>query len=136
MLSVKIDDIRNNRHVSKKKPVDQDYLRKLAQVISNAGFMDLSDEYSGTKQKDLLETVDISITIGAKTHHSKVMNRVEPEPFQTVRERIEECGKNELGLVQLSTRQRNSPRWPANRIYWGADYSRNDRPRTAILPQR
>lgn len=101
VLSVQIDDIKNNRHVKKKKPVDQDYLRKLSEVISNAKFSDLSDEYSGTRQKDLLETVDISVTIGTKTHRSKVTNRVEPEPFQTVRERIEECGKNELGLVAI-----------------------------------
>jgi len=104
-ISVQIDDIQNNRHVNKDKPnLDKDYCRNLADSILKAGFFDLDERYTGI-QPDILESYDLSVTIGNRTHRTLVLNRVEPDVFKNVREMVEECGKVELGLeaIQFST---------------------------------
>lgn len=101
LISVQIDDIKNNRRIKRSKPVDPEYLRRLTQTMADSSFFSLSEEYPGSRQPGLIESTDLSMSIGPKTHRSKVMNRVEPEAFRAVRERIEEFGKNELGLVAI-----------------------------------
>ena len=103
MLSVRIDDVANDRHVRKEKQLDEAYLRGFARTIRDAGFFSLVGEYQGI-QPDVLDAWDLEITIGRVSRRVRVINRVEPEVFRTVREKIEECGKNELGLwaIQFS----------------------------------
>jgi len=103
LLSVKIDDIENDRHVREEKQLDPEYVRSLALSIMDSGFFSLSPEYHGI-QPELLDLRDLEITIGRKTLRCTVANRVEPDIFRIVRETIEECGKNELGLwaIQFS----------------------------------
>lgn len=104
-ISIQIDDIAHNRHVAtQEKTVDSDIIRDIARFILASGFFDLNEEYRGM-QPDILESWDLAVTIGAKTHRTKVVNRVEPEIFNDVRERVEVFGKNELGLwaIQFST---------------------------------
>ena len=97
VLAVQIDDLENNRHLRKEKKLDADYTRELASFIFESGFFALRDEYRGV-QPDLLEQWEITVSVGRRTHSVCVANRLEPEPFKAVRERIEVCGKNELGL--------------------------------------
>jgi len=68
----------------------------------DAGFFSLSDEYQGV-QPDVLEQWDMSITVGRRAHRVRVVNRVEPEGFAVVREKIELAGKNELGLWAMES---------------------------------
>jgi len=104
IISVQIDDPANNRHVRKEKPVDKDYLKELARTIVDTGFFDLDERYEGI-QPDALESWDLSVTVGRRTHRTRVINRVEPEAFRNAREIVEQAGKNELGLdaMQFST---------------------------------
>jgi hypothetical protein len=103
-ISVQIDDIQNNRHVRKEKAMDKGYCQNLAQSIIDAGFFTLDERYEGI-QPDILDSYDLSVTIGNRTHRTRVVNRVEPDAFKNIREMVEECGKNELGLeaIQFST---------------------------------
>ena len=102
VISVQIDDIKNDRHARKEKQMSSEYAKSLAKAISDSGFFSLSDEYQGV-QPDMLEQWDLSVTIGRKSHRSRVINRVEPEAFAVVREKIELAGKNELGLWAMES---------------------------------
>jgi len=103
MISVQIDDIENDRHVRKEKPIDKEYAQVLARSILDSGFFTLAPDYQGI-QPGIREVRDLSVTIGRKTHRTRVVNRLEPDIFRSVRERIEQCGKSELGLwaIQFS----------------------------------
>lgn len=102
VISVQIDDIKNDRHPRKEKQMGSDYAKSLAKSITDAGFFSLSEEYQGV-QPDILEQWDLTVTIGRKTHRTRVLNRVEPEAFVAVREKIELAGKNELGLWAMES---------------------------------
>ncbi|MBL7077040.1 MAG: FHA domain-containing protein [Kiritimatiellae bacterium] len=103
MLSVQIDDIMNDRHVRKESRLNEDYVRALGDTVADAGFFGLSSDYQGI-QPDVYDSWDLTITVGNQAHRTRVVNRVEPDAFKQVREIIEECGKNELGLwaIQFS----------------------------------
>lgn len=103
VLSVQIDDLANDRHVRKEKTVARAYVQELAKWIRDSGYFTLAKEYQGI-QPDMLDSWDLSVTIDRRTHRSTIVNRLEPDIFKVVRERIEECGKNELGLwaIQFS----------------------------------
>ncbi len=102
VISVQIDDVKNDRHARKEKPMSSEYAKSLAKAITDSGFFSLSEEYQGV-QPDMLEQWDLSVTIGRKSHRSRVINRVEPEAFAVVREKIELAGKNELGLWAMES---------------------------------
>lgn len=99
-LSVQIDDLRNDRHVRKQATLDKEYASDLAESISNTGFLGLQDEYEGL-QPDILEQWDLSVTVGKDTKRTVVRNRLEPPVFEEVRQMIEECARNELGIWAL-----------------------------------
>lgn len=99
-LAVQIDDIQNKRHVRKEVTVDEPYIRLLAKTIQDSGFFALEPEYRGV-QPSVLESWDITVTLGRQTYRSQVVNRNEPDIFRTVREKLEENGKNQLGLAAI-----------------------------------
>jgi len=103
VVAVRIDDVANERHVRKEKQVDNAYIQSLTRVIDESGLFSLEEDYQGI-QPNILDSWDLSVTIGRKSHHVRVLNRVEPAVFREVRETIEEFGKNELGLwaIQFS----------------------------------
>jgi pSer/pThr/pTyr-binding forkhead associated (FHA) protein len=98
-ISVQIDDIANNRHVPPKGKTIEDAHAKIADLIrsiQDSGFFSLSEEYRGI-QPDVLETCDLTITIGARTHRTKVINRVLPENLADLTKTLEVFAKHELG---------------------------------------
>ena len=103
VLSVQIDDLAEDRHVRKEGHVDPEYIGSLAMTLADSGFFMLDPEYRGI-QPDILDSRDLSIIVGRRAHRVLVINRVEPDLFRSVRETIEEFGKNELGLwaIQFS----------------------------------
>jgi len=103
VVAVRIDDIANDRHVRKEKTVDREYVHALRRAIEDTGFFTVDTEYQGF-QPDILDDWDLTVTIGRRTHRSRVLNRVEPGLFRAAREIVEEFGKNELGLwaIQFS----------------------------------
>jgi len=101
VLVVQVDDLSSDRHKRAEKKVVQEQLADLGRAIESAGFFDLLDDYSGLAP-GVYESSDISVTLGKKTHRTRVLNHVEPDAFANVRTRIEEFGKNEVGLAALA----------------------------------
>jgi hypothetical protein len=101
-LVVQVDDLAHDRHVRREKKLGQEPMEELCRSIESAGFFDLLDDYSGIAP-GVYESSDLSVTVGTRTRRVRVLNRVEPEPFAMARTRIEEFGKNEVGLAALAT---------------------------------
>lgn len=102
-LCIQIDDLKNQRHVPKnqRKRVEPEHVRRLVNYIEHAGFFNLKEEYRG-RASGVWDVFDLSVTIGPKTHRVLVQNRIEPDEFRSVRETLEEFGRNELGLNALA----------------------------------
>jgi len=104
-LTVEIDDLINDRHVSKNVTIDNpEYMEKITTAIRNSGIDSLEDNYEGLSADSSIKSYELSITIGINHKTIKVYNRVEPEEFKLARETIEEFAKNELGIwaIQFS----------------------------------
>ncbi|MGQ9661693.1 MAG: FHA domain-containing protein [Kiritimatiellia bacterium] len=100
-ISLQIDDLQTGRHVAPRPlQVAPEYVRNLARTILDSGFLGLGPEYTGI-QPGVLYSLDISVTIDKRTHRCRVINRVEPDPFKSVRELLEACGKNLFGIWAL-----------------------------------
>lgn len=100
-LSIRIDDLRSGRHVTREKKLAREAIAPLARDIRQAGFFDLLDEYVGV-MPDVWALRDLTLTIGPRTKRVRVLNRLEPEGFRAAREKIEEFARNELGLAALA----------------------------------
>jgi hypothetical protein len=102
-IAVQIDDLANDRHVRKEARMDAPYVEAFARSLLESGFFSLQADYQGI-QPGVFNQWDLSITVGTRTHRTRVLNRVEPEIFKNVCAKLEECGKNELGLwaIQFS----------------------------------
>jgi hypothetical protein len=103
-LAITIDDLAENRHVREETTVATNLVRELARELDRSGFFSLSDTYEGVARDDLLNSWEITVLQGRRIKRCRVFNRVEPEIFQMIRERIETFGKNELGIwaIQFS----------------------------------
>ncbi|MCX6996338.1 MAG: hypothetical protein NTV49_04470, partial [Kiritimatiellaeota bacterium] len=101
-ISVRIDNLDNARHIPpKEQQVDAKVLESLAASLDNSGFFDLQPEYAGLAP-DILESYDLTITLGRRTQRCRVVNRVEPEAFAKARVMVEEFAHNELHLAALA----------------------------------
>lgn len=100
-IAVQIDSLTENRHVTREKVVEKDVLQRLATDLDRSAFFKLDESYQGL-MPGVHRVADLTVTRGARTHRTAVVNRVEPEDFQKARELIEEFAKNELGLVTMS----------------------------------
>jgi len=104
-LTVEIDDLTNDRHVSKNVTIDNpEYMEKITTALRNSGIDGLEDNYEGLSADGSIKSYELSVTIGLNHKTIKVYNRVEPEEFKLARETIEEFAKNELGIwaIQFS----------------------------------
>ncbi len=106
MLAVKIDDLSGkNRHVRDEKPVEPALLAELVHDIENSGFFALDKSYTGfATAPNRLNEWTLTVAIGPRAHTCRVTNRLEPEGFRALRERLETFSKNELGIwaIQFS----------------------------------
>lgn len=102
-LSIQISDLQNKRQVAgqQRRQVAPDLLQSLADTIERTGFFALKESYQGVAS-DAWDMIDLTVTIGRKTHQVQVLNTMEPPAFKTAREAIEEFGQNELGLAALA----------------------------------
>ena len=103
-LSIAIDDLQNNRTVRESKLVDASLIEGLAETLGQSGFFELDEVYEGVNP-NVVEQRTITITIGQETWQTRVINRVEPDVFTVVRQKLEDFGRVELGLwaIQFST---------------------------------
>jgi len=104
VISIAIDDLQNNRSVRKEKKITLDLIEGLTEFLDQTGFFNLNESYEGVNPQ-ILEQHTIAITIGSKTKQSTVINRVHPDIFSIVREKLEDFGRVELGLwaIEFST---------------------------------
>ncbi len=104
LLSIRIDDLSENRHVRREGLVATNLVRELAREIENSGFFALSDRYEGIQRESSLNRWDLTVVMDSRVKRCRVSNRIEPEPFREIRERIETFGMNELGIwaIQFS----------------------------------
>ena len=100
-LSARIDNLDNARHATRDKKVDPQVLEPLISRLDNSGFFALENDYQGLAP-DILDSWDLTLTLGTRTKRVRVINRLEPEAFAKARAMIEEFGKNELGIAALS----------------------------------
>ena len=105
-IAIRIDDLKQDNHPRKELRIpDAERVKELAREILSSGFFKLDPAYVGINpQSGAMNSWDLTIVIGSKAHRCRVVNRLEPEIFRTVRERIETFGKNELGIwaIQFS----------------------------------
>ncbi len=105
-LAVKIDDLSGkNRHVRKEKKVEPEQLAELANDIQSSGFFSLDKAYTGFAAKpNTMNEWTLTAVIGKKAHTCRVTNRLEPDSFKALREKLETFSKNELGIwaIQFS----------------------------------
>lgn len=106
LIAIRIDDLKQDNHPRKELRIpDADRIKDLARELLASGFFKLDASYVGINpQPGSLNSWDLTIIIGRQAHHCRVANRLEPDVFRTVRERIETFGKNELGIwaIQFS----------------------------------
>jgi pSer/pThr/pTyr-binding forkhead associated (FHA) protein len=102
-LSVQIDDLENTRHVPKnqRKKIEAETAKALIEAIQQSDFYNLKESYKGSLEQ-VYDLMDLTITIGSRTHRVRVLNTIEPEQFQKAREAIEELAQNEIGLTALA----------------------------------
>lgn len=100
-MVVQVDDLQANRHVRREKKVAAELIRDLARSLRSTGVLELRDDYVGMAP-GILESSDLTLTMGLETRRVKVVNQVPPAEFAAAREMIEEFGKNELGLAALA----------------------------------
>ncbi len=100
-LIIQVDDLQNNRQVRKEKKVDPAVLAGLAKAIESSSFFELLDDYQGVIP-NVYDVLDLSVTLQRRTHRTRVVNRIEPDVFRTIREAIEEFGRTEVGLAALA----------------------------------
>ncbi len=100
-LTIEIDDIENHRQVRKSATLNDSLVRELVLAIESSGFFDLLPEYRGVAP-DIHDRSEIRVTIGTRTHRSVVLNRVAPDVFDQVSERLEVLAQNELGTAALA----------------------------------
>ncbi|MEI8243063.1 MAG: FHA domain-containing protein [bacterium] len=105
-IAIRIDDLKQDNHPRKELRIpDAERVRDLARELLASGFFKLDPSYVGiSAQPDALNSWDLTIIVGRKAHRCRVVNRLEPEIFRAVRERLETFGKNELGIwaIQFS----------------------------------
>lgn len=100
-LFIQIDDIKNRRHVSREKTLDEDILHQLTTALQATSFNTLQSEYVGVSP-DVYHLWDLTLILGSRAQRVKVLNRLEPDEFKAVREMLEEYGQAELGLAALA----------------------------------
>ncbi len=100
-LSVQIDSLTENRHVTRDKQVAKDILAKLRNDLEGGGFLKLDENYQGL-QPNVYDAADMEIILGSRSRRCVVVNRIEPDDFKQTRDMIEEFAKNELGLITMS----------------------------------
>jgi len=96
-VSIQIDDLKNDRHTSKKKQVSETIRLQLANSIEEAGFFDVDSDYAG-ESPGRYDLHDIAVSRNRRFHRIKVLNRSLPLAIKRTKEVIEDFALSELGI--------------------------------------
>lgn len=99
-LGVQVDDLAGRQHLRREKRVEPAQVKELADALVASGFLDLQAEYLGPAT-GIHQTADMTITVGARTARTRVVNRDDPEAFAEACAIVEEFSGKALGLDGL-----------------------------------
>jgi hypothetical protein len=96
-FSIKIDDLKLNRHIMKTGQVNETLLLQLSNSIEDAGFFNVDSDFAGAAegQHDLY---DIAVQRNRRYHHIKVLNRAPPQAIKRTVSVIEDFAMAELDI--------------------------------------
>lgn len=99
-ISAEVDDIENSTHIqgNQRIAISDDSLNELREAIEKTDFFRMPEITTG-QERDLWIVMDLSITDGARCHHVRLVNVIEPEQFKTLRTLIEDIATRELGVT-------------------------------------
>jgi len=101
VLRVAYDDVPGeNRHVDKKKKLEEPAMRRIREILDTPGFSLLDSEYGGRGASDgnSLSSYRIRTVGWDGVRDVLVENTQEPDAFRQVREALEAFSRNELGI--------------------------------------
>jgi hypothetical protein len=97
VFSVRIDDLKTNRHQIESKELPQSVIEQLSHGILAAGFFDVDSDYAGTST-DQYDLYNIAVQRNHRFHHIRVLNWTPPTAIQRTTQLIEDFAVSELGI--------------------------------------
>jgi hypothetical protein len=102
VLAVRIDDLSQNRSISKEVTITPAIIRDWVRTIESSGFLSLDPAYlAASITRGAIESRDLTVIIGRRVHRVRVANRKDPEVFANLRDKLETFGLSELGIWAL-----------------------------------
>lgn len=97
IFSVRIDDLKTNRHQVESKEISDTVVEQLSHGIEAAGFFDVDSDYAGTgeNQYDLYK---LAVLRNNRFHHITVLNWTPPPAIKRATQLIEDFAVSELGI--------------------------------------
>lgn len=97
IFSVRIDDLKTNRHQVESKEISDTVVEQLSHGIAAAGFFDVDSDYAGTSN-DQYDLYDIAVQRNHRFHHINVLNWTPPSAIKRTTQLIEDFAVSELGI--------------------------------------
>ncbi|MDF7807709.1 FHA domain-containing protein [Pontiellaceae bacterium B12219] len=97
IFSVRIDDLKTNRHQIESKEIPQSVIEQLSHGIAAAGFFDVDSDYAGTSDNQY-DLYNIAVQRNHRFHHIQVLNWTPPSAIQRTTQLIEDFVVSELGI--------------------------------------
>lgn len=97
MFSVKIDDLKTNRHQIENRQISDTVLVQLSHSIEAAGFFEVDSDYAGTAA-DQYDLYDVAVQRNREFHHIRVLNWTPPTAIKRTTQVIEDFAISELGI--------------------------------------
>lgn len=104
VLSVEFDDIPGeNRHMSRRKTLSAAAKAELEKIFAQSDWLNLENSYSGpdAKSENALKSRRIVLVGADGVKEVVIENRLEPDGFPRIRERLEAWVNNELGVQSI-----------------------------------
>lgn len=100
ILMVSLDDVPSaNRHVNKSKPLGENALKELSNMIPWDAVKDLDREYAGMEpDPPALTSWTLRLVYSHRVRTITITNTQEPNAFRIIREKLETFSKDELGI--------------------------------------
>ena len=97
VFSVKIDDLKANRHQIESRKIPDTLLAQLSHSIEAAGFFEVDSDYAGTSASQY-DLYDIAVQRNRRFHHIRVLNWTPPTAIKRTTQVIEDFAISELGI--------------------------------------
>jgi hypothetical protein len=96
-FSVKIDDLKTNRHQTESQQISDAVLAQLSHGIESAGFFDEKSDHAGISE-DQYDLYNLAVQRNQQFHHIRVLNWTPPSAIKRTTQLIEDLAISELGI--------------------------------------